>query len=142
MSQIDFDLNVPGGGIKRYSIVPLKRKEAVRVFHRSLQGVLGALGTGGSIDFASVAKQLDFDLVWDLSSSLLRHVMIDEVEVDLEEYFAANPLEMYLATVEAIQRNWPGVFSGLLGGLGETGPAPQEKPETRKILCPTIPSLI
>jgi hypothetical protein len=118
-------------GVKRYSFQLLTRKEAVKVFHQSLQAVLTTIAgvsmdeltKGKSLavdDIARALAQLDFDLVWDLGESLLKFVQIDLQEIDFEDYYGEHPTELYIAIVQGIRVNWPEVFSkvrGLLKGI-------------------------
>jgi len=109
-------------GIKKYSFIALRRKEAARVFHGVLEVVVVAIAkaaesgneaerTGAILD---AIKTLDFDTFYDLARTLLRFVVIDGEEIaDIEksDYFTERPEELYIATVYAILENWPKLFS-------------------------------
>jgi hypothetical protein len=109
-------------GVKKYSFVALRRKEAARVFHGVLEVVIVAVANiaeANSQDERAAAimravKTLDFETFWGLARTLLRFVIVDGKEIqDIEEtdYFEDRPEELYIATVHAILENWPKLFS-------------------------------
>jgi len=119
-------------GEKEYSFVLLKRKDAARIFHNTLLAIAGAFSelvksgdAPESSDLLKALQTLDFSTVWDLGETLLANVIIDKEEIDFEEYFGENPSELYIAIWNAIQINYPKVFTILREKL--TGSAIAEK---------------
>jgi hypothetical protein len=108
-------------GIKCYEFEILHRREAARIFHSTLTSIAGALA--GALDakggvsteaIFKAIKSIDFDTIWDLAESLLRHCSVDGVELgplDESDYYQDNQIELYLAIWHAINANFPSVFS-------------------------------
>lgn len=125
---------------KEYRFVPLTRRDAVQVFHESLQVILRAIsGASGAlqVDKTSLRKstieplkaleglsRVDFETVWALAEKLLAWVVIDGEtfeDINQTDYFGDNPDEIYLAVYHAVSLNYPKVFSGLPGLLAGFG---------------------
>jgi len=108
---------------KEYVYVALKRKEAVRVAHTTLQSLFGAIagmGSDGGAAIASAVKALDFDVFWSLAEKVLKCVIVDGVEIsdiNNSDYFAEHIDELYLAVYHGIEANWPKVFFQLREAL-------------------------
>jgi hypothetical protein len=130
-TDIIFDVAGPDGSIK-CELIPLKQRDAGRVFHTCVSQLLGAVtGILGETDqqkqIASIAAALgkiDFDLVWDVASALCKDAVIGGKEVrsldDVPEISDA-PWILYLIIFHGVKGNWPRVFSGLgakLDGFG------------------------
>lgn len=105
-------------GDKVYNFVLLKRKAAARVFHNTLLVLASAFAelakSGAKIkpeDILKALNTIDFDTVWGLAEILLADVIIDNDEIDLEEYYGDNPSEIYIAIWHGIQVNYPKVFT-------------------------------
>ncbi len=119
--QLEFEIKTILGETKKYSIVPLKQKEAARIFHQVLSQVVSAFAEIGGMDsenkIAAIGKAIkgfDFDTYWGLIESMFSFAMVDDKEIkNLGEYFAVDPTEGYLALFHAILANYPAVFSGL-----------------------------
>lgn len=107
-------------GEKEYNFVLLKRKDAARIFHNTLLVIAGAFAElvkaeekPDTKDILKALQTVDFDTVWDLGETLLNGVMINKHEIDFEDYFGENPSELYIAIWNAIQINYPKVFTML-----------------------------
>ena len=102
------------GETRVYKFVPLKRKQAAKVFHNTLFAILSTLsGVSSNKDsLSSALNNLDFDTFWSLAEDLLQFVIIDNEEIDINDtdYFEDKPEELYLAVYHAVIKNWPGVF--------------------------------
>lgn len=129
----DIVFTLPGvDGPVEYSLIPLCQKTAAHVFHNTLVGVLGAMGSAISGEtneekmarFVGALKStLTFDDVWFLLSAMMTNAMVDGNEVkelDSSDVFDENPHHMYLVLWHGIKGNWPKVFSkaeGMFKGI-------------------------
>lgn len=123
------------GDVVECNFIPLKRKEAAEIFHKSISTAIGIVQEGFlGVDFKSeleigmaIAKGLkaiDFELFWSIAERVLKFAIINGKEItDLNttEYFEKHPEELYLATFHAIKENFPGVFFQLAAGLSGSG---------------------
>ncbi len=111
---------------KHYIFEKLKGKEALRVFHNTtllLVPILAGLKGIQSKDEMSVSALIDglseavltleFDSVWALAEKLFFCVMVEEVEINIEEYYADQPDELYIALFHAIKLNFPKIVDNL-----------------------------
>ena len=129
LKEIKIVITCLDGTKKNYNMMPLKRKEAVQVFHRVLQNVLGVLAQAGQSDGAtmtdlfSALKTIEFEDFWWMAEKILKFVVVDNQEIrDINDtdYFVDNIDELYLAVFHGILENYPKVFfqfKGLLNGL-------------------------
>lgn len=127
-NEIKFEYKSLDGEVRKCTLTPLKRKEALRVFHTALGSVVIAITDsekGKGIDIEKVVNALDFDKLWDLADSLLEHAVIDTFEIksiDDTDFFEDKPEELYIILIKAIKENYPDFFTKLMnltkGGLG------------------------
>jgi hypothetical protein len=130
-----------------YNLLPLKRKNAAYVSHRFLQTLLKGFAKaakGGQEALLEALSAIEFDVLWDLASILLKGAEIHGAggiaridNLDESEYFEDRPEELYLAVFNGVKENYPGVFSrvrGLLGDLAaktsDLATAPESTPDT------------
>lgn len=118
-------------GTKKFCFVPLRRREAAKVFHNSVKLIVEALANiGTSINNETVnpeglsraLKVLDFDLLWDLAEKICKLMIVDGNDVaDIEDYFGENPEELYLVLFHGIRLNYPKQCGQIMKRLGDSG---------------------
>jgi len=126
----DIIFDVPGAdGPIKCELIPLKQRDAGRVFHtcagQLLSAISGAVGANGQeAQVAAIAGTLgknDYDLIWDLAESLCKDAIIGGKEVrsleDIDE-IAETPWILYMIIFHGVKGNWPRVFSELGTKLG------------------------
>lgn len=138
LQQLDFVLDDRGRKIT-FSLIPLKKKTAVNIFHNILLAILESISAllkedATDDDFIEAItkslKGLDFDQFWFIAERIFKFAVVDGNEVKrLEdaEWWEDNPLLLYRATFEGVKKNYPEVFTGL--GLKDMfrGKDPEEK---------------
>jgi len=131
-TDIIFEVSDFDGNKIKCELVPLKQRDAGRVFHTCVAQLLGAVtGFVGETDqnkqiaaVAAAVGQVDFDLVWDVANALCQGAVIDGKEIkslDDLDAVAESPWILYLIIWHGVKGNWPRVFSGLgakLNGFG------------------------
>lgn len=129
-------------GEKLYKFRLLKRREAAKIYHTSVQTVVkliaGAVGADTVEAKLLAIDSLDFDTIWNLASVLLKDcVVIPNMEnmqymiplgsnLDDCDYFNDNNEELYIAIYHALRVNFPKSFSRLEKRLRDTIPGIQE----------------
>lgn len=128
---IIFEVAGPNGPVK-CELIPLKQRDAGRVFHTCVAQLLGAItGMIGETDqqkqvaaIAAALGKVDFDLVWDVAEALCKDAVIGGKEIqslDDVPMISETPWVLYLIIWHGVKGNWPRVFSGLgakLNGFG------------------------
>jgi hypothetical protein len=131
-TDIIFEVPTFDGNPIKCELIPLKQREAGRVFHTCVAQLFGAITavlgeTDQQKQIASIAAalgQIDYDLVWDVASALCKDAVIGGKEIQsLEEVDAISesPWILYMIIFHGVKGNWPRVFSGLgakLNGFG------------------------
>lgn len=148
--EASFTLTLPTGK-KQYSIYTLIRKDAMRVFHSTVQPILMGITKvakgGKDVDPAeavgTILEQVDFETVYEMGSILLDQVMVDGVEIEFEDYYGTNIVELYPAIFQALKANYPDVFQILQpvidrasAGLEEMTKSEQEESQSSTSTVP------
>ena len=138
LQQLDFVLQDRGRKVT-FSLIPLKKKTSVNIFHNILLAVLESIGSllkedSSDDDFVEAItkslKSLDFDQFWFIAERIFKFAVVDDSEskrLEDAEWWQENPLLLYRATFEGVKLNYPEVFTGL--GLKDLfrGKGPDEK---------------
>lgn len=115
----DIEFEVEG---LRFALVPLKQKDAGRVFHTVVAQLISALSgafSEGKNQLEGIAKELgkvDYDTIRELASILCKGAFVDEKEIkNLEDIdqLSEKPWILYRVIYEGVRGNWPRVFSDL-----------------------------
>jgi hypothetical protein len=117
------------GAERTYHLVPLKHREAKEVFYDVLFSLIGVLGEIGGQDtkdmnvgkmVTALKKEISTAELLSLANRLLHGAVVNNEpvgDVDENEYFDANPLELLQITLHAIMENWPNYFGKLRQAL-------------------------
>ncbi len=124
-------------GEKLYTFRLLRKKDAARIYHRTVSVLLSAIaqavGDGGPAAKIEAIKAIDFDTFWDLASTLLKDCFIrpnsdnpDHIitidSLDDAEYFDDEREELYIATYYALKANYPKSWGRIEKAMGDFGP--------------------
>lgn len=121
-----FVLDLPNGK-KEFVIRTLVRREAMFVMHTTIRPVLQAVIEMASktdmssmkgnfnpkdmiLGFKDLVDSADFETVESIAKPLFDQAAVDNAEIDFEEYFGQNPMELYPALYQALKLNYPDVF--------------------------------
>lgn len=118
LKQIAFEYKTLDGKTRKVDLIPLRRKEAARVFHETLvvilHGISGATKENPGRILTEAINALSFDKLYELGNTLLKDAIIDGEEIrnlDDTEIFEENPEELYIVLFHAIKENYPNFFT-------------------------------
>jgi len=122
LNQIEFSYKNLEGVVRKCIVTPLRRKEAMRIFHEVLLVVLTAIDTDKGLDLSKAIRELSFSKIEMLADSMLKFAMIDGQEIksfDDTDFFEKYPEELYLVLVYAIKENFPDFFTRIKKVMGK-----------------------
>jgi hypothetical protein len=120
------------GGIKM-ELVPLRRRDAGRVFHTILAKAVSILAAAaGEKDsdkqipaIAAAVAQIPFDDLWTVAELLCQQAVVNGDEIKtLEDVdaLAENPTLLYMIIYHGVKGNWPRLFFDLRAKLAGFAP--------------------
>lgn len=122
-----FTLNI-GGKKKEFCIRTLVRRDAMFVMHTTIRPVLQTIveliadkTSSGSmkgdvnpaemiVGFKNLIDAADFDTIDSIARPLFDQAMVNGDDIDYEDYFGENTIELYPALYKALSANYPDVF--------------------------------
>ncbi|MEJ2568671.1 MAG: hypothetical protein P8Z50_07365 [candidate division WOR-3 bacterium] len=116
-TEAEFEFTSFFGNKVKYNIVLLQRKKAAMTQITALRTVLAPLGKIDNIEGATFLKMVEgFDEAWSeafwkLGETLLDQCLINDEEIDYEDYFGRKLPELCQAIAYALLLNYPDVFT-------------------------------